>query len=183
LAVGSTNGRTKSSIDNIATVTLTPNAAGAAMLQTLKLTFSGNAVATSSAASSSYNSGSYGLPNNITLLDSNNNDVVGSDSASATSSCSSQSSCTMTWTFASTPTSTGAFDISGPYTFTVRLNDQAGNATAAASNGVTQSLGATIQGTGDVTYLDATDGNGKSVSLTSAQVPLNVTSISFAQGT
>jgi len=182
-ALGTTSGRTKSSVSNIATVTFSPNSSGPALLKTLKLTFSGNAIATSTAASTTYNGGTAGLPSNITLLDVNNNDVVGSDNATATSTCTTQTACTVTWTFQSSPTGTGAFVLSSPYTFTVRLNDQTGNATVAASSNSSVSLGATIQSTGDVTYLDATDGTGSTVSLPSTLVPLNVTSISYAQGT
>ena len=188
-ALGSTSGRTKSAVSNIASVTFTANSAGSAMLKTLKLTFSGNAVATSTAASTTYNSGVLGLPSNITLRDANNNDVVGSDSATATSTCTTQSACTVTWTFAggsnNSPTSTGAFVLSGgqSYTFTVQLNDQAGNATLAAASNSSVSLGATIQGQNDFQYLDAIDGSGSTISLPTTIVPLNVTSITYASGT
>ncbi len=165
--LGNTTNRTKSSVDNLATVTFTANTAGSAMLKTLKLTFSGSAVATSTFVGA------------LTLRDTNNNDVVVSDNATTTSNCASQSSCTVTWTFA---TSTTPFIISGgsSYTFTVQLNDTAGTVVASSNNSV--SLGATIQSTSDVSYFDSGDTNGNTVNLPSTLVPLNVMSVTYAPG-
>ncbi len=178
--LGVANGRTKSSADNIATVTFTANNAGEALLKTLKLTFSGNAIATSTATTTG---GGTGFAGNITLRDSSNNDVVTADNATTSvSGCSAQTACTITWTFVALPTSTGAFVISPgqSYTFTLQLNDIAGTLPASGNNSV--SLGSTIQGTGDVTYLDSADGTGNTISLPATQVPLNVASMTFAQG-
>jgi peptidoglycan hydrolase-like protein with peptidoglycan-binding domain len=183
-ALGSTSGRTKSSADNLAQVSFTANSAGAALLRTLVLTFSGNGIATSSATGTAvYGNTADGLGGNISLRDTNNNDVVTADAASGSVQCASQSACTVTWTFAPNPTSTGAFIISGgtTYNFTLQLNDIAG-LVAAAGNGNAVSLGITAQASSSVTYLDAVDGTGSSILLPTTIVPLNITSMSFAAG-
>jgi len=164
--LGAASNRTKSSVDNLATVTFTANSAGSSLLKTLKLTFTGSAVTST-------------LPANVTLRDTNNGDVVASDNATVTSTVVG-STATMTWTFATS--TAGTFVISGgtSYTFTVQSNDTAGM-TAGSSN-LTQGLGITIQGTGDVSYSDSGDTTGSTVNLPSTIVPLNVASISFTQG-
>ncbi len=175
-ALGNTSNRTKSSVDNLATVTFTANTAGSAMLQTLKLTFSGNAIATSTATSTG---GGTAFLGNITLRDANNNDVTVADGAYTTNNatCATQSSCSVIWTFATTTT---PFIVSGgsSYTFTIQLNDTAGTLAASGNNAV--SIGATVQQSGDVTYYDAGQVTGAaSVSLPSTIVPLNVMSVTF----
>jgi peptidoglycan hydrolase-like protein with peptidoglycan-binding domain len=181
-ALGATTNRSKSSVDNLANITFTANSAGSAVLQSLKLTFTGNAYATSTATSTpTFNSGGLGWLNNITLRDQNNNDVLTVDGATATGTCATASTCVATWNLAS---STSPFTISGgtSYTFTLQANDSAGAGTNTNSGNITQGLGVSIQGTGDVSYSDSGVISTSTVGLPSTLVPLNVTSISFTQG-
>ena len=181
MLLGVASNRSKSAVDNLATVTFTANTAGAAMLKSMKLTFSGNAIATSTATSTGYNTASAGFATNLTLRDANNNDVVGSDNATYALVCTSQSACTVTWTFS---TGAGAFIISPgtSYSFTVQANTTAGAGTLANGATGTQGMGATIAAYNDVSYYDTGDTTGNVVYLPSTIVPLSVASFSFNPG-
>ncbi len=170
-ALGNTTNRTKSAVDNLATLTFTANSAGSAMLKTLVLNFTGNAVSSSFAAPSS----------TVTLLDANNNDVTVSDNASvATSSCGTLGACTMTWTFSTTTT---PFVVSGgsSYSFTLRVNDTSALQSGSSNNSVT--LGVTIPATTTTAYYDAGQVSGaNAVAYPFTITPLNVISATFAPG-
>jgi hypothetical protein len=137
------------------------------MVKTLALTFSGSAVTSSTFA---------GV---MSLRDANNQDVVASDNAASSTVCTSLTTCTETWTFATTTT---PFVISGgsSYTFTLQANDT--NLTVATGS-ASVNLGITVQAVGDVTYYDAGDTTGNVISLPATIVPLNVNQVTFSQGT
>ncbi len=187
--IGASTGRSKLSADNLGTITLAANSQNAGVVKIIRVTFSGNAIATSTAASTSYNNGGgtgVGLASFITLLDSAQHDVVANDGASATSSCATQTTCWVQWTLAPAPTSTTAtaavISAGQSYTYTLQLNDISGLLAATGQNSV--SLGATIQSSGDVQFWDSADSSGNLVSTMASTVvvPMNVMSATFASG-
>ena len=169
VAVGTASGRVKSSVDNIANITVSANNAGSAMLNTLAITFSGNAI--SSTATSSF-----------VLRDANNVDVTTGSSFSAAYSgtaCTTSTGCTETWTFSSS-TNPLVISAGSSYTFTLQTNDTGFNS-ATGNNSV--SLSATLQNTTSTTYYDNSTASGTIISLPTTMVPMNVTNITFAAGT
>jgi hypothetical protein len=168
-ALGSQTSRVKSSVDNLANITVTANSAGSGLLRTLQLTFSGNAIGASTTVG------------NFILRDANNVDVTDAASynASTTGSSCSAGSCTMLWTF-STSTNPLVISAGGSYTFTLQTNDT-GFATASGSASV--SLSATLQDTAAMTYYDNSSATGSTISLPSTVVPQNITNVTFAAGT
>jgi hypothetical protein len=167
-ALGTLTGRVKSSVDNLATITVTANAGGSAMLNKLLVTFSGNAVSSSVATTT------------FTLLDQNNVNVTSNSSfnASASSTGCTASSCLLEWDF---PTSTAPVVSAGnSYSFTLRVNDS--NLVTAPSNTASVSLSATINGTTDVLYYDNTTGSGSTISLPTTLVPVPITTVTFSTG-
>jgi hypothetical protein len=171
--LGSSVARGKSTVDNLGTITFSANGAGQVALTKLTVTFSGSAIATSTAASMTYNSGNYGLPNNITLLDVNDNDVIASDNANATANCTTQSSCIVTWIFS---TGTGQIIIkpNSSYTFVLRINAAAGNGTSLQADGP-DSLIASIQNASDLTF----NGTASSMTLPTNLIPITINSVTY----
>jgi hypothetical protein len=157
----------KANPDDVGTVTFTANAAGPAALNSVKVTFTG-AIATSAI---------FTTASNFSLIDANGNNVVGSDNATVATSTVT-GGFTATWTFG---TGSAGFQISAgsSYTFKVRLNTTA----VAATANVSQSLSATVQAAGDVTYTDGLDSNAtSSLTLTTAATPFTINSITYPNG-
>ncbi len=167
-ALGSLTSRVKSSVDNLATITLAANNAGSAMVRTLAINFSGNAI--SSTATSSF-----------VLRDTNNVDVTDSTSYGAVQTggpCT--SSCTLTWTF-STSTNPLVVSAGGSYTLTLQTDDTHSFGVGVGSASV--SLSATLQTTAALTYYDNSTATGSTISLPNTVVPSSITNITFAAGT
>ena len=151
---------TKSSVDTFGTVTFTANAAGPVSLNTLKVSFSGNAVASNPAA----------FINSVQLVDMNGNIIPG-----GSGSAFSNGGGSVTWTFP------GGFPIpsGSSYALTVR-----GNSTLIPPiSNVTEGLGVSVQSVADVTYADGIDASAKSgLELSQQTFPLTVNSITYPTG-
>ena len=111
---GASQGRSKSSADELATLTFTPSNNGVAVLGTTTVTFSGNAVTSTTAGDAQ-----------LALVASGGGFVAPYISPTATSSCAS-GTCTATFVF--TP-SQGLVN-GTPVTYALILNDAAGTAVA-----------------------------------------------------
>ncbi|MCL5006533.1 MAG: peptidoglycan-binding protein [Patescibacteria group bacterium] len=170
-ALGSTTGRVKTSSDQIGTVTLSASSQGSVYLQTVKVTFGGNAV--TGASSTLLGTGT------VVLLDPNGNSVVASDNATlATSTCVGQTSCYAQWTFGSSAGSGYLITAGSSAKFTVQVDS---TQTQTASSGNAVGLTATIAGNSSVTYSDGTS-NGTSVSI-SPTPPTTINAVTYASGT
>jgi len=168
LAVTGTTRAARSTSDQVATLTFTPNVSGPATLGTTTLTFSGSLV--SSTASSTFLAGVQLWLNGTPLTSSTSLAVTSSSGANSAGS-------TKTWNFS------GANGISAgsPLVLQVVINDNLG--TSAATNGISYGLQVGIQNTGDVVYTDSSpsDSTGKSVTLPANLVPQSV-QVGFNQG-
>jgi hypothetical protein len=164
----------KMPFSQLGTITLTANSAGSAELSSLTLTFGGSGLL----AAYSTSTGNAFL-NTIKLENSNNVDVTTIGATSTVASDTSSGS--ITWTFS---TSSPMIVSAGtPLTLTLWGTT---NAIPAQQN-VAESLSATIQNAGDLTYYDGTDAttistSANAVSLPSNAVPITVSSLSWGQG-
>ncbi len=167
-AVGLQSGRPKNGTEDFANITFTASNGGSALLHTLKVTFNGNAVTSTTATTT------------FILQDANSQDVttVTADHATVAGTCAA-SQCTMTWTFA-TSSVPANISPSGSYTFRLMVNDSQLES-ASGSNSV--SLNAAIQANSDVTYYDNGDGTGSTVTLpVTLGFPFNLNSVTFSAG-
>ncbi len=132
-ALGNASARAKNTTDNLGTITFSANNSGSVGVGTTTITLSG------SGASSTLTS--------LQLIDQNGNDVVVANEA--TSTITSTTTAPFSKTFSFTP----AFQVSagGSYSFTVRVNSIN---IPVGGNGISQSLSAAVQGSGDVMYSD-----------------------------
>jgi hypothetical protein len=164
--VGVSQGRSKSSADELATLTFTPSNSGVGVITTTTVTFSGNAATTTTAgdAELALVSGSGFVAPYITPV--------------ATSSCNGSNSCTATFSF--TP-SQGLVN-GTPVTYALILNDAAGTTVAGGQNYV--SLYATIANANAILYTDGNSGTTVSgVGLPSSFLfPIQVFGAQFSQG-
>lgn len=167
--LGSTAGRAKNSVDDFATISFTADAAGAAALNTLVVTFSGTAPSIGT------------FLDGVTLLDQNGVNVTGVSgvTVATSSACNGSNTCTKTWKLGSS--NLGWQIGSSGYTFKLRID---GTKTQAGSANLSQTLTATVNANTDVAYTDALSSDGTSnVNLPSKVVPIPVQSVSFASGT
>lgn len=154
--VGATTGRVKSNSDEIGTITFTPNAAGSAALNTMKITFSGSAQPTLSSST-------------VWIVDGTNHTYY---PASVTTN-------TATFSFGSAQNGY-KMNAGNSYTFGIYLD----TATVAGTGSVSQTLTAAIQASTDVSYTDALDGTGVTgLGLPNTTNPaVQINSVSYAQG-
>jgi hypothetical protein len=150
------------SFQQLGSITLTANSAGDAKVNSLMLTFN-NTASTST------------FLNSVVLKDSSGNDVYLVDHL-ATSTIGG-SSTTVTWAFA-TSTNPLVITAGSSYTLTVWGN----LALIGSISNQSQSLTASIVGTGDFSYLDGTTGTPSTISLTTNQVPITVVSLTTPVG-
>jgi len=176
---------TKANPDALGTITFSANSAGPTALKTVTVTFTGSAIGAGS--STFFNSTTTGAPialsgaSNIQLIDANGANVISANEATGTvTAAAGYGSATATWTFTGAATTGSVFQISGgnSYTFTLKVNDNVIPGTA----NVSQSLGANIQNTGDVSYWDALDASSTAITLPASVVPLTINSVSYGVG-
>ncbi len=160
----------KSGLQQIGSITITANTAGAIQPGKITVTFSGNG----------YTYGSSTFLNTVQLRDASLNSVTGSDGATVTSNVAAG---TVTWTF---PTITPLAVNAGGNT-TLQLWAQTNVIPSGCDNGsggVSQSLSATVQNAGDFQYYDGADSNAYAIgliSLPSTQGPIPVSSLGWGQ--
>ncbi|MBU6500376.1 MAG: peptidoglycan-binding protein [Patescibacteria group bacterium] len=174
-ALGSTTGRSKSTSDNFATLSFSADSAGAVALNTMVVSFTGNAV-----------SGT-GFLDGIKILDENNQSIGTVQSTSSAATCQTvaaggSGSCSVTFNFGST---SNGQQISAGSTrnWTLQVND---SKTQASTGQNVTSLAATVSTRStDVLYTDGLDSAANSnITLPSSQLfPIQLNSASFAQGT
>lgn len=145
-----------SSFQKIGSVTLTANAAGDVVVKSLKLTFGGN----------SYNSA---FLNSVELRDPSGNDIVSVDQFAEVGITSNG----IAWIFDSTSHS---LIISAGSSYTMTLWGDLSKLSVVANQ--VQSITATIQSTGDVSYYDGTNSSAILVNLSANQVPITVVNLS-----
>lgn len=167
-ALGNTSGRSKTSVDDLADITFAADAAGGVQIGSVKLTFSGSAPSTG--AGFYYTS----LADYTTCSSCKVKlyDTANGSSYFATAS----SSNTLTFNLAN-------YQLSGGSSKSFRLRADSTNGTAAAQSGVSQTLTAQIAAVADVSWLDSLDSAANSVNIESYVVPINIQSVSYAQGT
>jgi len=161
----------RSTQDEIATLTFTPNANGQATLATTTLTFSGSVVSSTAGASTSF-------LNNVTLWLGNSELTTAQVTSSTAQSTTASGTYTKTWNFAVTSSGT---QIGAATTYQIYINDYTG--TTAGSNGTSLGLNVSIQNTTDVMYYDSSvsDSTAKAVSLPS-NFGTPTIQVSFGQG-
>jgi hypothetical protein len=169
-SLGTLTGRNKgNSTDDIGTITFTADSAGVVGLNTVTITFSGTAPTSS-------------FLDAVSLLDNSNVNVTAAPYsavvATSSTNCNGTNTCSKSWNFGS---GTSGFQVlSGSVTFKLRIDN---TKTFAGSNGVSQTLGATINANTDVTYTDGIDsGSTSGLALQSNAVPITIDSLSFASG-
>ena len=167
--LGSAAMRAKSVVDNIGTITLSADPAGAAAVTTLTVTFGGSAPANAS------------FLDGVKLMDMNNSDVavvVNGATASVSAPCTGTNTCTKAWTFGS---SGWALPAGSSYPFTLRVNS---TQTAPPASGVSQTLTASIQSNTDVKFTDGLDSAATPyLALQGNTVPVQIAAVIYAQGT
>jgi hypothetical protein len=145
------------SLQRLGSMNFTANVAGSATMNSLKLTFGGNA----STASAFLNS--------ITLRDPNGNDIVSIDHAAQ----SSISGNTITWTFSP---SSNPLTVTAGSLYTLNVYGDLSKLPVVAN--VAQTITASIQSNWDFSYLDGTNGNGTLVQLSAEQqAPITVVNL------
>jgi Putative peptidoglycan binding domain len=173
---GATTNRSKSASDQLATLTFTPNNSGQITLNTLVLTFTGNALASSTGANdAAFASSTYlalGTPGNFT----------GTTFAPASATCVTSVSCTVQWNFGS---SISGYQIqNSPVTFTLVANTSQNVGVAVGQNSV--SLFTTLATPSAVLYTDGTDAASTTVSgiglPASVITPLQISGVQYTQG-
>ncbi len=159
-AQGTTSGRTKGSVDDLALINFTADSAGAVKLQSLIVTIGGSAASgtdffiTSGAA--------------IKLYDPSTNTSYNPVAASSP---------TVSFDLLNYSLSAGATK-----SFTLRLNSNAPY-TKAAVTGVAQSLSASIDAATDVYFTTADNGGTTDIGVPAAAVPISISSVNYAAGT
>ncbi|HUC31565.1 MAG TPA: peptidoglycan-binding domain-containing protein [Candidatus Paceibacterota bacterium] len=174
---GITQHNSRSTQDKFATLSFAVNAANAAALNTVTLTFSGNLIS----SSSTFLPGVDLLdPNGVSVTSDNN----GAGSILSSSTGSNSNGYFKTWTFATSTSNIPQFSAGTNQNFTVVVNDNLG--TAAATNGISYGLQVNLQNTTDLTFYDGLGAQSTlvpsiPVSTQSYTLPLS-TSISFISG-
>jgi hypothetical protein len=170
--LGATSGRSKSTVDDLATITFAADNAGAVVLNTVTITFGGSAPSATTFLDS------------VQLYDTANGTNMGTgnttSSACAGTGTAASSTCSKTFSLGAT---TGGYVVSagGSKSFTLRTNTLN---TWAATTGISATLSASISANTDVRYTDGLDTAAVStISLPATVVPITIQSISFAQGT
>jgi hypothetical protein len=164
--LGTTSGRVKNTADNLANITFSANSAGSVALNKTTLTLTGSAVTATSSQG-------------ISLVDENNNNVTTAYGATIAANSCNAGDCVVTWSFGA-----NGFQISAgsSYPFTVRMNTLTNTNPGQSNSSV--SLGVTIQANTDVQYTDGLDNSATTgLPLPSTATPIQVNSITFAQGT
>jgi hypothetical protein len=158
-ALGNSSARAKNTTDNLGTITFSANNSGAVGIQTTTITLSG--------------SGATSTIGSLQLIDQNGNDIVTAGEAASNTPACSGTTCTKNFDFSP------SFQVSagGSYSFTVRVNSIN---IPIGGNGISQSLSAAVQNSGDVMYSDGTTG---SLTLPTSTVPIQINSVSYGQGT
>lgn len=174
---GTASGRSKTAVDDLATLTFAADAAGAVTISTVTITFSGSAPS-STATQNFWATGGVTAPQNTCVISENCYTQL-YDPASALS-------------YFATGNVTGtsmSFGLNG-YTisagtsksFTIRTNSTA--ATKVGVSGVAQTLSMTINAVGDIRWVDALDAAASTnLSLPATAVPVTIQSVSYAAGT
>lgn len=168
-ALGTTSGRAKASVDDLGTITFTADASGSASLNTITVTFGGDAPSIST------------FLDGVSLLDANGTNVTNTSGVTVATStaCSGANTCTKTWSLGDT-TSGWIISAGTPYTFKIRLDS---TKTQAGASGVSRSLSASVNATTDIMFTDALDSAASTrISPPANTVPLNINSVSYAQG-
>jgi len=165
--LGSGSSRPKSTGDQLATLTFTPGNGGSLSLNTTTITFSGNSIATGTAANA--------FGDSMYLL------LNGTKYYPASGTCSTAASCADTWSFGG---GVSGFQVNGtPVTFTLVGDDFDNTVIAGSNNSV--SLAATINSSASVLYTDGTDSNSTTataISLpTSFITPAQIFNVQFQQ--
>jgi hypothetical protein len=164
--LGVTSGRSKTSIDDLATLNFAADAAGAVVLNSLTVTFSGSATNSSSLFFASGTSSTY----YVTLYDSINGTTYNASSSIVGSG-------TLTYNLRGYTVSAGTSK-----SFTLRFNSSGGAPAGSAS--VSQTLSATVAAYTDVGWADSLDASAVSgLNVPASTVPINVQSVSYAIGT
>lgn len=164
--LGTTSGRSKTSIDDLATLNFAADSAGAVVLNSVTLTFSGSATNSSTLFYASADSSTF----YVTLYDASNGTTYNASSSVVGSG-------TLTYNLR-------GYTISGgtSKSFNVRINSSAGTPAGTAS--ISETLSATIGSAAHVGWTDALDSSASSgLGLNASTIPIQVQSLSYAQGT
>ncbi|MBI2888317.1 MAG: peptidoglycan-binding protein [Candidatus Liptonbacteria bacterium] len=168
VAKGTTSDRSKSSQDDLGTITFTADSAGQVRLNTVTVTFSG--LATSATT----------FLGGVNLLDANNQSVMLTTGVASTTSgtCDTAATCTKTWSLGTT-TAGWQVTAGSSYTFTLRVDSTVRGGTAS----VTQGINARVVAATDVAYTDGSDSSASSnINLPATVVPLPIISASYVNG-
>jgi hypothetical protein len=172
--LGVTSGRSKTAVDDLATINFAADAAGAATINTVTITFTGSAPSSTA-------------PGNFWIA----GDELTSQNTCGTCLVQLYDAGNGTSWFARQATSTGptmTFNLNG-YTisagttksFTIRVNSTA--ATKVGTSGVSETLSMTVAAVGDVRWSDSLDSSVVSnLGLNAIAIPVNIQSVSYAAG-
>lgn len=176
--LSSANGNTMTVLRGAASIAITssgaksarPSGVGADTLGTVTVTAIGGPIALNTLVlhiSGSLPTATFSTANNDIRLIDNTTGAVAAGTATSTA-CSSNGSCTATWSFGTGTSGIQLTAVGQSRTFTVSI-DPGTHAVAATAN-IAQGLSAQINTTTDVAYTDALDGNGASSNLPSSAV-------------
>ncbi|OHB23381.1 MAG: hypothetical protein A3J67_02850 [Parcubacteria group bacterium RIFCSPHIGHO2_02_FULL_48_10b] len=170
IPTGSSSGRSKSTVDDLGDIVFTADSAGGVRVGSVKITFTGSAP--------SPDAGFFNTGSDPTTC--SNCKVKLYDTANGTSYFA-----TVSDTVAKTLTfNLGSYQFSAGSSKNFRLRIDSANSTNAAMSGVSQTLSAGINAVGDVVWCNAWDANAIcGLILESSVVPINIQSVSYAQGT
>jgi hypothetical protein len=176
--LGATSGRSKTAVDDLATVNFAADAAGAATVNTVTITFSGSAPSSTTGGTGNFwATGGVSAPQ-TTCTGVDTCDVQLYDSASGLSYYAVANVTGTSMTF-----NLNGYTISAGTTksFTVRVNSTAG--TKVGTSGVSETLSMTVAAVGDVRWADSLDSAVTSnLSLPAIAIPVNIQSVSYAAG-
>jgi len=166
--LGGTSNRSKSTGDQLATLTFTPGNGGALAINTSTITFTGNAISSTVSSAQAFGDSMYLLLN-------------GTKYSPASGTCMGPSNCSVTWNFGS---GISGFQVNGsPVTFTLVADDFDNTVVAGSNNSV--SLAATVSSLSSIQYTDGTDSNSTTataISLPASVItPLQIFSTQFVQ--
>ena len=168
-SLGATSGRSKAAVDDLATLTFSANSAGGVQITSVAITFSGSAP-----SQTAFYSGT-GSNAVVRIYDAANGTYyvpVASSSVSTTGG-------KISFNLNNYQLSAGSSK-----SFTLRLNTTLGGSTAIGVTGISQTLSATIAATTDVAWQDALDSAASTLlPVESYLLPINIASVSYAQGT
>ena len=178
--LGVTSGRSKASVDDLATLNFSANSAGGVQIGSVTIVFSGSGPSGTPAVTGS---GTFFYTGSTpTACAAANCTVRLYDPANGTSYFAVASSTTggnnLTFSLGNYQLSAGSSK-----SFTLRVDSTAANAFTTASTGVSQSLSATIGTAAHITWQDALDSAATgALNLESYIVPVSITSVSYAAG-